>query len=149
MCIRDRGYFDGDVPCETQVDSLEYLSNLGFNINEHNLLVNSVDQVIEYYSRCVDIQTKLNYVCDGVVVKVNRLDFQRHLGAVGREPRWAIAFKFPSEKKETTLLDIRFNVGRTGSINPYAILKPVQIGGANIRQATLHNEDYILSLIHI
>ena len=139
------GYFDGDVLCETQVDSLEYLSNLGFNINEHNLLVNSVEEVIEYYSRCVDIQTKLNYACDGVVVKVNRLDFQRHLGAVGREPRWAIAFKFPSEKKETTLLDIKFNVGRTGSINPYAILKPVQIGGANIRQATLHNEDYIRS----
>ena len=139
------GYFDGDVPCETQADSLEYLSNLGFNINEHNLLVNSVDQAIEYYSRCVDIQTKLNYACDGVVVKVNRLDFQRHLGAVAREPRWAIAFKFPSEKKETTLLDIKFNVGRTGSINPYAIFEPVQIGGATIRQATLHNEDYIKS----
>ena len=139
------GYVDGDLPCETQHESLEYLSNLGFNINEHNMLVKSVDEVIEYYSRYVEIQTNLNYACDGVVIKVDRLDFQRHLGTVGREPKWAIAFKFPSEQKETTLLDIKFNVGRTGSINPYAILNPVQIGGANIRQATLHNEDYIKS----
>ena len=139
------GYVDGDLPCKTQHESLEYLSNLGFNINEHNMLVKSVDEVIEYYSRYVEIQTNLNYACDGVVIKVDRLDFQRHLGTVGREPKWAIAFKFPSEQKETTLLDIKFNVGRTGSINPYAILNPVQIGGANIRQATLHNEDYIKS----
>lgn len=139
------GYVDGDLPCKTQHESLEYLSNLGFNINRHNMLVKSADEVIEYYSRYVEIQTKLNYACDGVVIKVDRLDFQRHLGTVGREPKWAIAFKFPSEQKETTLLDIKFNVGRTGSINPYAILNPVQIGGANIRQATLHNEDYIKS----
>ncbi len=139
------GYVDGDLPCETQHESLEYLSNLGFNINGHNMLVKSADEVIEYYSRYVEIQTKLNYACDGVVIKVDRLDFQRHLGTIGREPKWAIAFKFPSEQKETTLLDIKFNVGRTGSINPYAILNPVQIGGANIRQATLHNEDYIKS----
>ena len=139
------GYTNSTLPYTTQLESLEYLAQLGFNINEHNMLANSVDQVIKYYSSCLEIQGGLNYACDGVVVKVNRLDFQRHLGTVGREPKWAIAFKFPSEQKETTLLDIKFNVGRTGSINPYAIFDPVIIGGANIRQATLHNEDYIRS----
>ncbi|PZC46769.1 MAG: DNA ligase (NAD+) [Chloroflexi bacterium] len=139
------GYVEGNLPCETQYQSLEYLFDLGFNINEHNKLVNSTDGVIEYYSEYVEAQTKLNYACDGVVAKVNRIDFQKHLGEIGREPRWAIAFKFPSEQKETTLLDIKFNVGRTGSINPYAVLKSVQIAGANIKHATLHNEDYIRS----
>tara|TARA_Y100001936_G_C16086581_1_gene682194 strand:+ start:1433 stop:3478 length:2046 start_codon:yes stop_codon:yes gene_type:complete len=139
------GYTDSNLPYATQLDSLDYLSQLGFNINENNLLVKSTDQVMEYYSSCLAKQPNLNYACDGIVVKVNRLDFQRHLGTVGREPKWAIAFKFPAEQKETTLLDIRFNVGRTGSINPYAILDPVQISGANIKQATLHNEDYIRS----
>ncbi|MXY46387.1 MAG: hypothetical protein F4Y44_05255, partial [Chloroflexi bacterium] len=80
---------------------------------------------------------------DGVVVKVDDLAYQRHLGVVGREPRWAVAYKFPAVQEITRLLDIRVNVGRTGSINPYAVLQPVNIAGATVRQATLHNEDYI------
>ena len=80
-----------------------------------------------------------------MVVKVNRLDYQEHLGYVGREPRWAVAYKFPATQAVTQLLDIRVNVGRTGSINPYAVLEPVDVGGATVKQATLHNEDYIRS----
>ncbi|HAE33770.1 MAG TPA: hypothetical protein DCF86_07970 [Dehalococcoidia bacterium] len=80
-----------------------------------------------------------------MVVKVDRLDYQQHLGSVGREPRWAVAYKFPAAQATTKLLDIRVNIGRTGTINPYAVLEPVEVGGVTVRQATLHNEAYILS----
>ena len=85
----------------------------------------------------------LDYGCDGVVVKVDSFDLQRHMGAVGREPRWAVAYKFPATRALTRLNEIRVNVGRTGSINPYAVLEPVDVGGATVSQATLHNEDYV------
>ena len=85
----------------------------------------------------------MNYQTDGVVIKVDRRDFQRHMGFVGREPRWAIAYKFPAEQATTRLVDIRVNVGRTGTLNPYAVLEPVQVSGVTVKQATLHNEDDI------
>ena len=78
-----------------------------------------------------------------MVVKVNDLDLQSELGAVGREPRWAIAFKFPPMQATTRLIDIGINVGRTGSLNPFAILEPVQVSGVTVKQASLHNEDDI------
>ena len=114
-------------------------------MNPNNQPVGSVKEAVDYYQLWLESKDALDYACDGVVVKINRLDYQRHLGHVGREPRWAIAYKFPAEQKETLLADIRFNVGRTGSINPYAVLEPVVINGATVRQATLHNEDYIRS----
>src|SRR5262249_5724632 len=91
----------------------------------------------------IDKRAGLPYEIDGAVVKVDRIAQQRQLGFVGREPRWAIAFKFPATDATTTLTDIGINVGRTGTLNPYAILEPVVIGGATVRLATLHNEEDI------
>jgi DNA ligase (NAD+) len=128
---------------ESQSDGLEYLGHLGFKVNKNNFVASTLSQALDYYRSWTENIETLDYACDGVVVKVNRLDYQAHLGDVGREPRWAIAYKFPSTQEETILEDIRFNVGRTGRINPYAVLEPVIIGGATITRATLHNEDYI------
>ncbi len=139
------GYPEDEIPAGTHYETLRHLADLGFNVNPNNQPVGSVKEAVDYYQLWLESKDALDYACDGVVVKVNRLDYQRHLGHVGREPRWAIAYKFPAEQKETLLADIRFNVGRTGSINPYAVLEPVVINGATVRQATLHNEDYIRS----
>ena len=137
------GYAEGASTPDNQRDSLQFLAELGFKVNSNNALLGDVPEVLDWYRRWLEEVHNLDYDCDGLVVKVNRFDYQRHLGDVGREPRWAVAYKFPAEQATTTLLDVRFNVGRTGSINPYAVLEPVYVGGATVRQATLHNEDYI------
>jgi DNA ligase (NAD+) len=136
---------DSDHSLHTQLETLNYLKSLGFKINPNNILAKSTQEVIRYHANWIKNRSSLDYDCDGVVVKVNRLDYQQHLGTVGREPRWATAYKFPAVQAQTRLLDIRLNVGRTGSINPYAILEPVEVGGVIIKQATLHNADYIES----
>ena len=138
------GYSEG-VAYDTQWDTLEALAGLGFRVNGNNRLARSKQEALDFYHEWLEKFEELDYGCDGVVVKVNELDYQRHLGDVGREPRWAIAYKFPATQVVTQLLDIRVNVGRTGSINPYAVLEPVVIGGATVKQATLHNQDYIRS----
>ncbi|MCH8207371.1 MAG: NAD-dependent DNA ligase LigA, partial [Chloroflexi bacterium] len=138
------GYADGDVP-DNQWDTLAYLGELGFKVNPNNRLVGTPQEVADYYRVWLERVEELDYGCDGAVVKVNRFDYQRDLGVVGREPRWSVAYKFPATQAVTRLLEIRVNVGRTGSINPYAVLEPVDIGGATVKQATLHNEDYIRS----
>ncbi len=141
------GYSEGgDHLPNTQMKMLVYLSGLGFKVNtQYNKRFSDLGDVISWYEQSLAMLESLDYGCDGLVVKVDRFDYQRHLGNVGREPRWAIAYKFPAEQATTRLLDVRFNVGRTGTINPYAVLEPVYVGGANVRQATLHNEDYIRS----
>ena len=131
------------MPQDNHWDTLAYLGGLGFKINPNNRLVGAVEEAVDYYRSWLERSEGLDYGCDGAVIKVNRLDLQQHLGTVGREPRWAIAYKFPATQEVTRLLDIRVNVGRTGSINPYAVLEPVDVGGATVKQATLHNEDYI------
>ena len=142
--IYSLGYAEGgDVPA-THWEMLQYLKGLGFKVSDDSRRVHTPEQAIDFYNRWVYIyEEELDAAADGVVVKVDDLDFQRHLGVVGREPRWAVAYKFPAVQEVTRLLDIRVNVGRTGSINPYAVLQPVNIAGATVRQATLHNEDYI------
>jgi DNA ligase (NAD+) len=136
---------DSDHSLHTQLETLNYLKSLGFKINPNNILAKSTQEVIGYHANWIKNRSSLDYDCDGVVVKVNRLDYQQHLGIIGREPRWATAYKFPAVQAQTRLLDIRLNVGRTGSINPYAILEPVEVGGVIIKQATLHNAGYIES----
>ena len=136
------GYPDRGVR-DTHWDTLRLLGDLGFKISPHNRLVRTPEEATAYYLEWRERAEELDYGSDGVVVKINPFDLQRHVGVVGREPRWAIAYKFPATQAVTQLLDIAVNVGRTGSINPYAVLAPVDVGGATVRQATLHNEDYI------
>ena len=136
------GHTSGPAP-ETHWDTLSRLGAMGFKVNPNNRLVHSIEEAVEYYRRWVENAEELDYGCDGVVVKVDRLDYQQHLGVVGREPRWAVAYKFPATQEVTQVRDIRVNVGRTGSMNPYALLEPVNVGGAVVKQATLHNEEYI------
>jgi DNA ligase (NAD+) len=127
----------------TQSDMLDNFLKWGFKTNPNNARVETIDDVVAAVGDWEHRREKLQYEIDGVVVKVNDLDVQAELGAVGREPRWAIAFKFPPVQATTVLESIEVNVGRTGSLNPYAKLRPVQVGGVTISQATLHNEDDI------
>ena len=142
--IYSLGYADGgDVPAN-HWDMLQYLKRLGFKVSDDSRRAHTPEEAIAFYNRWVhSYEEELDAAADGVVVKVDNLDYQRHLGVVGREPRWAVAYKFPAVQEITQLRDIRVNVGRTGSMNPYAVLKPVNIAGATVKQATLHNEDYI------
>jgi len=138
-----RGDAEGEATPETHWETMEYLKSLGFKVNPNNRLLTSIEQVEEFHHTWVERRESLPYEADGIVVKVNSLDLQRQLGNIGHEPRWAIAYKFPAIQGTTRLIDIGISVGRTGTLNPYAILEPVSVGGVTIRQAALHNEDDI------
>ena len=136
------GYLAGD-EIATQVEALELLKQWGFSVNPHYRLHDSMEEVIDTCQEYESRRSEMDYEIDGVVVKVNRLQYQRRLGNVARDPRWAISYKFAGEVALTKLREIRINVGRTGALNPYAVLDPVRVGGVTVRQATLHNEDDI------
>jgi DNA ligase (NAD+) len=136
------GPVEGDEP-ETQHGTLALLARLGFPVNEHIQRLDDIDAVIRYCEAWEDRRDDLDYEIDGVVVKVDRRDYQDELGAVANAPRWAIAYKFAAREATTRLDDIALNVGRTGAIKPLAILEPVGIGGVTVSKATLHNADYI------
>ena len=125
-------------------ESLNWLQGKGFRINPHTKPCGSLDEVQQYYEYWTNHRYDLGYDIDGIVIKVDSLASQNELGFAGREPRWAIAYKFPSEKANTKLIDIGINIGRTGSVNPYAILTPINIGGVIVTNASLHNEEDIL-----
>ena len=137
------GYAEGGNMPTTHWETLEYLKSLGFKVNPNNRQLSSIEQVEEYYQTWVGKRESLRYQADGIVVKVNQLELQTRLGDVGREPRWAVAYKFPAVQGTTVLKEIGISVGRTGTLNPYAILEPISVGGVTIRQAALHNEDDI------
>ena len=125
---------------DNQWDALRWLNELGFRINPENRLCRSLEEVLDYYQSWLERRHDLPYEADGVVVKISPLDLQERLGVVGREPRWAIAYKFPAEQATTILVHIGINEGRTGSLNPYAVLEPVIVSGATVQHASLHNE---------
>jgi len=137
------GWAEGKAVPETHWKIMQYLKSLGFKINPNIALCHTIDEVKSYYAKWVKDEETIPYEADGVVVKINSIPFQLELGFVGREPRWAIAYKFPAVQGTTRLLEIGINVGRTGSLNPYAILEPVQVGGVTIKHAALHNEEDI------
>ena len=137
------GYAEGRTTPATHWETMEYLQSLGFKVNPNNRRLTDIEQVTEYYRTWQERQAELPYEADGIVVKVDRFDLQQRLGDVGREPRWAVAYKFPATQGTTLLRDIGISVGRTGTLNPVAILEPVTVGGVTIRQAALHNEDDI------
>ena len=134
----------GDAPMPAgHWEALEQLQSYGFRVNEANRIFDTVDEVCDYYDRMLEQRHDWSYEADGLVVKVDSLAQQNALGFAGREPRWAIAYKFPAERANTRLLDIIINVGRTGSLNPQAILEPVVVSGATVQHASLHNEEDI------
>ncbi|MBM7542177.1 NAD-dependent DNA ligase LigA [Amphibacillus cookii] len=124
-------------------DRLTYLTTLGFKINPEWQKCQGIDQVIDYVENWVTKRAELPYEIDGIVIKVDRLDYHDVLKTTAKSPRWAIAYKFPAEEAVTTLIDVILSVGRTGAVTPTALLEPVKIAGTTVQRASLHNEDYI------
>ena len=135
-------YSDGRTP-KTHTETLERLSELGFKVLAMRTVASSADEVIEHINKIGAARDRLAYDIDGVVVKLDRLDDRRRIGEATSTPRWAVAYKFPPEEKETKLLDVTIAVGRTGVLTPTAILSPVRLAGTTVSRATLHNIDFI------
>lgn len=133
------------VTLQSQWQALNFLRALGFPVNPDVRRLEDFDEVIAYCVEWMSRRDTLAYEADGVVIKIDSFAQQRELGVVARDPRWAIAFKFPAREAITTLRDIVVNVGRTGKLNPNALLEPVTLGGVTVSNATLHNEDYVVS----
>jgi DNA ligase (NAD+) len=132
----------GEVP-KTQWKVLEYLKLLGFSVSEYSERCEDIQKVLKLSEIWQTRRDKIDFEVDGIVIKIDDLELDKNLGIVGKDPRGSIALKFPAREEVTKLVDIGVNVGRTGVITPYAILEPVEIGGVVVRQATLHNFDYI------
>jgi len=130
----------------THWDSIQYIKNLGFKTNPNIRLVSNIEGAIEFCKEWEIKRFDLDYATDGVVIKVNRLDYQNELGFTSRAPKWATAFKFPPEEISTRLLDIELGVGKTGAVTPVAILEPVNLAGSIVSRASLHNFDEISRL---
>ena len=124
-------------------EELEYLSKLGFNVNPVRIYCNTIKEVISAINKIGEDREKLTFGIDGAVVKVDNLKLREIMGTTSKVPKWAIAYKYPPERKETVLKEITCQVGRTGVITPMAILEPVKVAGSTISKTTLHNEDFI------
>jgi DNA ligase (NAD+) len=131
------------MPSDTQSGMIKWLADSGFKTNPLWKLCKSVDDMLAFHREIESKRAKLDYDIDGVVYKLDRLDWQERLGFVSRSPRWAIAHKFAAERATTVLRDIEIQVGRTGALTPVAKLEPVTVGGVVVQNASLHNEDYI------
>ena len=133
-------------PPKTHYDGMMYLKKLGFKINPNIRHVENMDGAIQYIREWDSKRFDLDYATDGVVIKVNKINYQQELGFTSRAPKWATAFKFPPEEVTTKLLDIEINVGKTGAVTPVAVLEPVLLAGSTVSRATLHNFDEIKRL---
>ena len=136
------GWSEGPLP-SSQLERLHWLASMGFPVNDDAQRHAGLDEVSRRVSWWGERRERLDYDIDGVVIKIDDTEEWDRLGVVGREPRWSVAFKFPPQQRTTKLLDIAVNVGRTGALNPFAVLEPVIVGGARIQMATLHNEQDI------
>ncbi|MGM8228857.1 NAD-dependent DNA ligase LigA [Cellvibrio sp. ARAG 10.3] len=150
MCAYSVGLVDG-VPAERpwptrHSDILYALRDWGFLINREMVVAKDIDECIAYYRKIQEKRMSLAYDIDGIVFKVNQRELQEKLGFISRAPRWAIAYKFPAQEEMTQLLDVEFQVGRTGAVTPVARLQPVFVGGVTVSNATLHNRDEIQRL---
>ena len=135
--------FAEDEMFESHFEELNYLAKLGFNVVPFRKLCHNIDEAVEAINEIGDMRENLTFGIDGAVVKVDNLKLREKLGDTFKVPRWAIAYKYPPEKKETILKDIICQVGRTGVITPMAILEPVKVAGSTISKTTLHNEDFV------
>jgi DNA ligase (NAD+) len=124
-------------------EMLDFIGSLGFPVNDHLVVVDTIEEVIEHCLHWQQHRHDLDYEIDGVVIKLDSTGHRERLGATSRAPRWAIAFKFPPEERTTLLRDIQVSVGRTGRATPFAVLEPVFVGGSTVAMATLHNEDQV------
>ena len=157
LFVYQRGWTEGAAPPASQWGALEWLRAAGFPTNPHAQRIELPDRRLEVLDRPLEViddavafceswarlREGLPYAIDGVVVKVDDVGYQRQLGVVGREPRWATAYKFPAEQAVTRLRDIQVSVGRTGALTPFAVLEPVVVGGARVSVATLHNAEQV------
>ena len=143
MCAYTVGWVDGgDLP-STHSNILVALKSWGFLTNRETQVANNIQEAMEFYRRIGEKREALAYDIDGIVFKVNSIELQERLGFISRAPRWAIAYKFPAQEESTVLLDVEFQVGRTGAVTPVARLQPVFVGGVTVSNATLHNRDEI------
>ncbi len=132
-----------DMPADTQSGMIKWFETCGFKTNPLTRICRSTEELVAFHAQIEEKRAKLDYDIDGVVYKVDRLDWQERLGFVSRSPRWAIAHKFPAERAVTVVKGVLITVGRTGTLTPTAQLEPVGVGGVIVQNATLHNEDYI------
>ena len=132
-----------DIKFTSHIESLNYLEKLGFNVNPIRVHVKSIDEAIKEIEKIGENREGLSFGIDGAVIKVDSLSQREILGTNYKTPKWAIAYKYPPEQKETILKEIAFQVGRTGVITPLAILEPVKVAGSTISKTTLHNEDFV------
>lgn len=131
------------IKLNSHYESLVYLEKIGFNVNPVKVLCNNSEEVIEAINKIGEDRNNLSFGIDGAVIKVDDLELRERIGQTAKVPKWAVAYKYPPEKKETILKDIICQVGRTGVITPLAILEPVVVAGSTISKTTLHNEDFI------
>jgi DNA ligase (NAD+) len=132
-----------DIDVDAQSDAINTLEKWGLKTNPKIKHVKNINEAMKYHNKMGEKREKLDYEIDGIVIKVDKFEYQEKLGVRSNSPRWALAFKFPPRKQETQILDIVVQVGRRGALTPVALLKPVDVQGVTVSRATLHNEDYI------